>query len=68
MKNKSVIGNMEMKFWKAERVREEKQTFNTQFIPLVMLMSASRCILVLTRRAGVKFVGYTNITGKPLKY
>lgn len=49
MKNKSVIGNMEMKFWKAERVREEKQTFNTQFIPLVMLMSASRCILVLTR-------------------
>lgn len=49
-------------------MRGEKQIFNTEFTPLVILMSASCGILVLMRTAGVKFVGYTNITEKPLKY
>lgn len=49
-----------------DRKNEEGKAkfFNTQFIPLLMLMSTSSCILVFIRRAGVKFVGNTNKTEK----
>lgn len=68
-KNKSVNGKHGAEVLEGRKSEGGKANyFYTQFISLLMLMSASCCILVLTRRAAVKFVGYTNITGKPLKY